>query len=121
MVSESWEVTEDSMEADDEFEHDNVSEHSRSVRKYLLDQGNIPIDDSDDSTTYSNSSPVVKHKVYQEPQDMVDSIEEVLETEEIDDKGNRIVRKVIQKRVIPKLPKVSESKSAGYSSDISEK
>ena len=121
MLSSVTSQDSETMVADDEFEHDNVSEHSRSVRKYLLDQGNIPIDDSDDSTTYSNSSPLVKHKVYQEPQDMVDSIEEVLETEEIDDKGNRIVRKVIQKRVIPRVTKVTENKCAGYSSDISEK
>merc|ERR1719189_1621850 len=121
MLSSVTSQDSETMVADDEFEHDNVSEHSRSVRKYLLDQGNIPIDDSDDSTTYSNSSPQVKHKVYQEPQDMVDSIEEVLETEEIDDKGNRIVRKVIQKRVIPRVTKVTENKCAGYSSDISEK
>merc|ERR1719362_2430246 len=33
---------------------------------------------------------------------MVDSIEEVLETEEIDEKGNIIVKKVIRKRTIPR-------------------
>merc|ERR1711872_411905 len=43
--------------ADDEFEHDYNSEECKSARKYFLDQGNLPIDDSDDSATYSNSSP----------------------------------------------------------------
>merc|ERR1719356_3919 len=47
--------------ADDEFEHDNPSEASKSARRYLLDQGDIQIDDSDDSTTYSYSSPQVPH------------------------------------------------------------
>merc|ERR1712045_996955 len=81
--------------------------------------------DSDDSATNSNSSPLMKHKLYhKERDDMVDSIEEVLETEEIDEKGNIIVKKVIQKRIVKKSPKtvrISENKNEGYISDLSEK
>lgn len=110
--------------ADDEFEHDN-SEDSRSLRKLLLEQGNLQIDDSDDSATYSYGSPHLKHKLYQkERDDMVDSIEEVLETEEMDEKGNIIVKKIIQKRIIKKNSKtvrISENKNEGYISDLSEK
>ena len=112
--------------ADDEFEHDN-SEDSRSLRRLLMEQGNLQIEDSDDSATYSQASPSphMKHKLYsREKDEMVDSIEEVLETEEIDEKGNIIVKKVIQKRVIKKSPKsvrISENKNEGYVSDLSEK
>merc|ERR1719192_1453525 len=49
--------------ADDELEHDD--EDSRSVRKFLIDQGNLQFDDSDDSATYSYSSPQMQHKVFQ--------------------------------------------------------
>merc|ERR1719427_277605 len=42
--------------ADDEFEHDDNSD-SRSLRRMLMDQGNLPLEDSDDSLTYSYSSP----------------------------------------------------------------
>ena len=100
--------------ADDELEHDVVSEESRLARRYLLDQGNIHIDDSDDSATFSNSSPQVAHKVYKketvEQQEMIDSIEEVLETEEIDEKGNIIVKKVIQRRTVPRAMTKSSEK-----------
>merc|ERR1712062_890161 len=112
--------------ADDEFEHDN-SEDSRSLRRLLMEQGNLQIEDSDDSATYSQASPSphMKHKLCsREKDDMVDSIEEVLETEEIDEKGNIIVKKVIQKRIIKKSPKtvrISENKNEGYISDLSEK
>ena len=113
--------------ADDEFEHDN-SEDSRSLRRQLMEQGNLQIDDSDDSATYSHASPSphMKHKLYSKEtkDDMIDSIEEVLETEEIDEKGNIIVKKVIQKRIIKKSPKtvrISENKNEGYISDLSEK
>merc|ERR1711963_638643 len=112
--------------ADDEFEHDN-SEDSRSLRKMLMEQGNLQIEDSDDSATYSQASPSphMKHKQYgKEKDNMVDSIEEVLETEEIDEKGNIIVKKVIQKRIIKKDSKtvrISENKNEGYISDLSEK
>merc|ERR1712062_347424 len=112
--------------ADDEFEHDN-SEDSRSLRRLLMEQGNLQIEDSDDSATYSQASPSphMKHKLCsREKDDMVDSIEEVLETEEIDEKGNIIVKKVIQKRIIKKSPKsvrISENKNEGYVSDLSEK
>merc|ERR1712045_430139 len=81
--------------------------------------------DSDDSATNSNSSPLMKHKLYhKERDDMVDSIEEVLETEEIDEKGNIIVKKVIQKRIVknsPKTVRIAENKNEGYVSDLSEK
>ena len=110
--------------ADDEFEHDN-SEDSRSLRKLLMEQGNLQIEDSDDSATYSYTSPLMKHKLYHKERDqMVDSIEEVLETEEIDEKGNVIVKKVIQKRIVKKNPKtvrISENKNEGDLSDFSEK
>ena len=111
--------------ADDEFEHDN-SEDSKSLRKLLLDQGNLQIEDSDDSATNSYTSPLMKHKLYHKERDaMVDSIEEVLETEEIDEKGNIIVKKVIQKRTVSKNPKtvriVENKQNEGYTSDLSEK
>ena len=108
--------------ADDEFEHDYNSEECKSARKYLLDQGNLPIDDSDDSATYSNSSPVVKHKTYQSgSKQMFDSVEEMYETEEIDEKGNIIVKKVIQKRLIPsKMVEITEKKDDSCEETIEE-
>ena len=41
--------------------------------------------------------------------EMDDSIAEVLETEEIDEKGNIIVKKVIQKRTIPRSQRVLDT------------
>jgi len=125
--------------ADDELEHDD--EDSRSVRKFLIDQGNLQFDDSDDSATYSYSSPQMQHKVFQKDLSDVSitkyqvkdsrfgslenfgSSEEILETEEVDDKGNIIVKKVIQKRIFtePKRIKIHDRKQEGYVSDLSEK
>ena len=101
MLSSFYSQGSETLVADDELEHDN--DHG-STRRLLLEQGNLPIEDSDDSVTYS--SPQVQRKSYQHDrvaaQEMVDSIEEVLETEEIDEKGNIIVKKVIRKRTIPR-------------------
>ena len=121
--------------ADDEFELDD--DDSRSARKYLLNQGNLHFDDSDDSTTYSHSSPqpsrvfqrdlsdspVTKYQRYPrpEPSETYISSEEVVETEEVDEKGNIVVKKVIQKRVIVEDPKQQKVKLSGYISDVSEK
>ena len=114
MLSSMYSQGSETFVADDELEHDNVSDtDSRSARRFLLEQGNIPIDDSDDSATFSNSSPQVQHKMFQHERvsafEMVDSIAEVLETEEIDEKGNIIVKKVIQKRTIPRSQRVLDT------------
>merc|ERR1719356_91793 len=63
MLSSMTSQGSETLVADDEFEHDE--EDSRSVRKFLIDQGNIQLDDSDDSTTYSYSSPKAQHKMFQ--------------------------------------------------------
>ena len=101
MLSSFYSQGSETLVADDELEHDN--EHG-STRRLLLEQGSLPIEDSDESVTYS--SPQVQRKSYHQErvaaQEMVDSIEEVLETEEIDEKGNIIVKKVIRKRTIPR-------------------
>lgn len=111
MLSSFYSQGSETLVADDELEHDN---DSRSARRQLLEQGSLPIEDSDDSATYSNSSPQVQRKTYQHErvsaQAMVDSIEEVLETEEIDEKGNIIVKKVIRKRTIPRAQKDTTEK-----------
>ena len=111
MLSSFYSQGSETLVADDELEHDN---DSGSARRLLLEQGSLPIEDSDDSATYSNSSPQVQRKAYHHErvsaQAMVDSIEEVLETEEIDEKGNIIVKKVIRKRTIPKAQKDTTEK-----------
>ena len=139
MLSSMTSQGSETLVADDEFEHDD--EDSRSVRKFLIDQGNLQLDDSDDSATYSYSSPQMQHKVFQK--DLSDvtvtkfqikderfgslenfgSSEEILETEEIDEKGNIIVKKVIQKRIFqePKKMRITDRKQEGYVSDLSEK
>merc|ERR1712106_259416 len=139
MLSSMTSQGSETLVADDEFEHDD--EDSRSVRKFLIDQGNLQLDDSDDSATYSYSSPQMQHKVFQK--DLSDvtvtklqikderfgslenfgSSEEILETEEIDEKGNIIVKKVIQKRIFqePKKMRITDRKQEGYYSDLSEK
>lgn len=139
MLSSMTSQGSETLVADDEFEHDD--EDSRSVRKFLIDQGSLQLDDSDDSTTYSYSSPQMQHKVFQK--DLSDvtvtkyqikdgrfgslenfgSSEVILETEEIDEKGNIIVKKVIQKRIFqePKKIRVTDRKQEGYVSDLSEK
>jgi len=120
--------------ADDEFELED--DDSKSARKYLLNQGNLQFEDSDDSTTCSHSSPqpsrvfykdlsdspVTRYQRYPkpEPSETYISSEEVVETEEIDEKGNLVVKKVIQKRVIVEDSK-SKTKLGGYVSDFSEK
>ena len=115
--------------ADDEFEHDDVSE-SRSVRRYLMEQGNLPLDDSDESLTCSYSSPQTQRTVTRVQRDTFtsshenfESSEEILETEEIDERGNMIVKKVIQKRIFtePKKVRITDRKQEGYVSDLSEK
>jgi len=115
--------------ADDEFEHDDNSD-SRSMRRYLMDQGNLPLDDSDESLTYSYSSPQAHRTVTKFHRadlcgslENFDSSEELLETEEMDEKGNIIVKKVIQKRVFmePKKVRITDRKQEGYISDLSEK
>jgi len=115
--------------ADDEFEHDDNSD-SRSVRRMLMEQGNLPLEDSDDSLTYSYSSPQAQRTVTKFQRDSLcgslenfDSSEEILETEEIDDKGNIIVKKVIQKRISEhKKVRLTDRKQEGYvSGDLSEK
>jgi len=117
--------------ADDEFEHDD--EDSRSARKFLIDQGKLQIDDSDDSSaTYSYSSPQTTHKVLKKSVasdghfavsgNMASSAEEILETEEIDDKGNRISKKIIQRRIHQDFSRTSDKKYEGYNSgELSEK
>ena len=115
--------------ADDEFEHDDNSD-SRSVRRYLMEQGNLPLDDSDESLTYSYSSPLAQRTVTQYQRDSLcgsmenfESSEEILETEEIDERGNIITKKVIQRRVFlePKKVRITDRKQEGYVSDLSEK
>ena len=122
--------------ADDEFEHDD--DDSKNVRKYLLNQGNIQFEDSDDSTTYSHSSPqlptrmfhkdlsgspVTRYQRYPKPEaaETYMSSEEIVETEEIDEKGNIVVKKVIQKRMVSDMSKSTQLKLEGYVSDVSEK
>ena len=124
--------------ADDELEYDD--EESKSAMKYLINQGNIHFEDSDDSTTCSHSSPqlptrlyhkdlsgspVTRYKRYQQPEPAETayvSSEETVETEEIDEKGNMIIKKVIQKRFVKESSTKSGSmKQEGYVSDISEK
>ena len=87
MLSSFYSQGSQTLVADDELEHDN---DNGSTRRLLLEQGSLPIEDSDESVTYS--SPQVQRKSYHHErvaaQEMVDSIEEVLETEEIDEKGN---------------------------------
>jgi len=139
MLSSMTSQGSETLVADDEFEHDD--EDSRSVRKFLIDQGNLQLDDSDDSATYSYSSPQMQHKVFHK--DLSDvtvtkfqikdgrfgslenfgSSEEILETEEVDEKGNIIVKKVIQKRIFqePRKMRVTDRKQEGYLSDLSEK
>jgi hypothetical protein len=116
--------------ADDEFEHDDNSD-SRSLRRMLMDQGNLPLEDSDDSLTYSYSSPHTQQRTIPKFQrddrsgslENFGSSEEILETEEIDEKGNIIVKKVIQKRIFtePKKVRITDRKQEGYVSDLSEK
>merc|ERR1719334_838564 len=116
--------------ADDEFEHDDNSD-SRSLRRMLMDQGNLPLEDSDDSLTYSYSSPHTQQRSIPQFQredrsgslENFGSSEEILETEEIDEKGNIIVKKVIQKRIFtePKKVRITDRKQEGYVSDLSEK
>jgi hypothetical protein len=115
--------------ADDEFEHDDNPD-SRSVRRHLLEQGNLPLEDSDDSLTYSYSSPQAQRTGTKFQRDSLagslenfGSSEEILETEEIDDRGNVVVKKVIQKRVFlePKKVRITDRKQEGYVSDLSEK
>jgi hypothetical protein len=117
--------------ADDEFEHDDNSD-SRSLRRMLMDQGNLPLEDSDDSLTYSYSSPHTQQRTIPTKFQRDDrsgslenfgSSEEILETEEIDEKGNIIVKKVIQKRIFtePKNVRITDRKQEGYVSDLSEK
>merc|ERR1711936_936761 len=116
--------------ADGEFEHDDNSD-SRSLRRMLMDQGNLPLEDSDDSLTYSYSSPHTQQRSIPQFQredrsgslDNFGSSEEILETEEIDEKGNIIVKKVIQKRIFtePKKVRITDRKQEGYVSDLSEK
>jgi len=96
--------------ADDEFETED--EEIRRTRKFLMSQGNIRFEDSDESTTCSHSSPQLQLKaggsssdlLYQLPlQQQLTShfsdpfimttsttttTEEVLQTQVIDDKGN---------------------------------
>lgn len=102
--------------ADDEFEFDN--DDSINARRYLLNQGNIPIEDSDDSV--SHSSPITQATYSQDF-----SQEEILETHEIDSSGNRVVKKLIQKRIdIPNQPntvKFTDRKVETYLRDLSEK
>jgi len=139
MLSSMTSQGSETLVADDEFEHDD--EDSRSVRKFLIDQGNLQLDDSDDSATYSYSSPQMQHKVFQKDLSDVSvtkfqvkdgrfgslenfgSSEEILETEEVDEKGNIIIKKVIQKRIFqePKKIRISDRKQEGYVSDLSEK
>ena len=139
MLSSMTSQGSETLVADDEFEHDD--EDSRSARKFLIDQGNLQLDDSDDSTTYSYSSPQMQHKVFQKDLSDVSvsrfqvkdrrfdslenfgSSEEILETEEVDEKGNIIIKKVIQKRIIqePKKIRITDRKQEGYVSDLSEK
>merc|ERR1719242_1088405 len=116
--------------ADDEFEHDDNSD-SRSLRRMLMDQGNLPLEDSDDSLTYSYSSPHTQQRTIPKFQrddrsgslENFGSSEEILETEEVDEKGNIIVKKVIQKRIFtePKKVRITDRKQEGYVSDLSEK
>jgi hypothetical protein len=104
--------------ADDEFEYDD---ESKSVRKLLFNAGGIQFEDSDDSTC-SHSSPAMSAKrssadlssslkvQHTKMEPFIDhaytSSEETVETEEIDEKGNILIKKVIQKRMI-----VADSKS----------
>ena len=117
--------------ADDEFEYDD---DSKSVRKLLLNAGGLQLEDSDDSSC-SHSSPALRAKKFSTellyaPQvkqklkeQNVTSSEEIVETEEIDEKGNIIIKKVVQKRIImaDSMVKLSASNKKGSSSELSEK
>ena len=122
--------------ADDELEYDD--EDSKSAMRYLINQGNLKFEDSDESTTCSHSSPQLPARIFHkdlsespvkryerhpkpEPAETYVSSEETVETEEIDEKGNMIVKKVIQRRIVKESSKSASLKQEGYVSDISEK
>ncbi|XP_023322578.1 uncharacterized protein LOC111696970 isoform X15 [Eurytemora carolleeae] len=131
MLSSMTSQGSETLVADDEFEHDD--EDSRSARRFLLNQGNLLFEDSDDSTTCSHSSPQLParlfnkdssecrlEKISTKPEHAnVVSSEEVVETEEIDEKGNLIIKKVIQKRFYSEQTRRTENKREGYVSDVS--
>ena len=83
--------------ADDEFETED--DELRRAQRYLINQGNLKFEDSDESTTCSHSSPLFQVKSEQEAdvmKSMADSVivrsEEVLETQALDEKGNVVTK-----------------------------
>jgi hypothetical protein len=111
--------------ADDEFEYDD---ECKSARKFLINAGGLQFEDSDDSTC-SHPSPAVQAKIVSQKLSFdpsgqcCTSSEETLETEEIDEKGNIIVKKMVQKRILmaDSRPKEVNKKQKGSPSDLSEK
>jgi hypothetical protein len=121
--------------ADDEFEFDD---ESKSVRKLLMNAGGLQFEDSDD--TCSHSSPThppenipTEHRIKLQTKSKSKqnaptskpsfSSEEIVETEEIDEKGNIIIKKVVQKRIIvgDPLVNIKTSKNTNSGSEIFEK
>jgi len=119
--------------ADDEFEYDD---ESKSVRKLLFNPRGLQFEDSDDSTSHSSpalsakrSSADLSHGLRAQhtklnPLDqMYTSSEETVETEEIDEKGNIVIKKVVQKRIVvaDSKSKVTFVQEKGSKCELSEK
>jgi hypothetical protein len=104
--------------ADDEFETEE--EEIRRTQKYLMSQGNIRFEDSDESTTCSHSSPQLHHGGKPEEEGIqqlsshfsdpfimttttvmstTSTSEEVLHTQVMDDKGN-VVSEIKKKTIV---------------------
>jgi hypothetical protein len=110
--------------ADDEFEYDN--DDCATARKYLLNQGNLPIEDSDDSASVSQSSPLTLTDVHSKPvatSKYQKEDELILDPRQIEAIDSTVVTKVIEKRIIVKEPKKVniENKVESYLRDVSEK